>query len=505
MFWSHRSRMRYACVMMGVIAPIALPPALLATDWNPIGGNSSRNSVAASRGPTAADLLWETDSSSATHAVWADMPFVWGDYVFTSRVASVFDISNSSVIEAFDLHTGERLWTLQLPVNAAHPGWSNRVLGVRDGQLYVSRCGDGAPKPDTMYAVDPATGNVIWASQHLVHQSASETIAFADNGDIICNLRDVNGSTHRLARIDKNTGQTLWQSSYTVAASNGGAPAVSATNDRVYVWGVVTGGIGVRAYSLATGAFKYHTGPIDSSAGLAQHANPMVGPDGTLYANRIGEALVAFDETGVALVEKWRVPMGASVFGTNAVGPNGLVYTIDQSGYIIAIDPTWGAVIHSTPIPVPDVQSMPANFQFLIDVAGRVYVNNGTVDNGLGDVGRIVCYTPDLQTMLWSDVVAEIGRGGPALGDDGILVVCDAGYTIRAYQTPLPVIPGDLNCDEVVDGSDLSAFAQAVSDPIGYDTAHANCDAAAGDFNSDGSIDMNDIADFVACVLSGGC
>ncbi len=500
-----RQRPRTLCVTAFVLITSLSLAQSHAGDWNPIGGNSARDSVATNRGPVDADLLWETNSSTATYSFWADMPFVWGDFVFTSRVESIFDISGSSVIEAFDLRTGARVWTIQLPVNAAHPGWSNRILGVRDGQLYVSRCGDGAPKPDTMYAVDPATGNVIWASQHLVHHSASETVAFAENGDIICNLRDVSATTHRLARIDKDTGLTIWQSPYTVAASNGGAPAVSIANDRVYVWGVVTGGIGVRAYSLATGAFKYHTGPINSAAGLAQHANPMVGPDGTLYANRIGEAIVAYDETGVALVEKWRVAMGSSVFGTNAVGPNGLVYTIDQNGYIIAIDPTWGAIVHTTPNPVEDVQSMPANFQFMIDVTGRVYVNNGTVDNGLNAVGRIICYTPDLQTVLWSDVVAEIGRGGPALGDDGILVVCDAGYTIRAYQTPFVAMFGDLNCDEQVDGSDLAAFSQALSDRAGYDAAHPSCDAAAGDFNNDQMTNMDDIAGFVSCLLGGDC
>lgn len=503
MNWS-RSCARCLSIFSAFIL-IALPSPTKAADWNPIGGNSSRNSTATNRGPTGPDLLWETDAGSATNAVWADMPFVWGDYVFTSRVASVFDISNSSVIEAFNLHTGARLWTRQLPVNSAHPGWSNRVLGVHDGRVYVSRCGDGAPKPDTMYALDPATGSTVWSSQALVHQSASETIAFAGNGDIICNICNADGSNYRLARIDKDTGQTLWQSAYTVAASNGGAPAVCLANDRVYVWGVVTGGIGVRAYSLATGAFKYHTGPIDSSSGLAQHASPMVGPDGAVYANRVGEALIAYEDTGVAFIEKWRVPMGASVFGTNAVGPNGLVYTIDQDGYVIAIDPTWGAVIYATALPVPDVQTLPANFQFLIDSTGRVYVNNGTVDNGLGDVGRIVCYSADLQTVIWSDVVAEIGRGGPALGDGGILVVCDAGYTIRAYQTPFPVIPGDLNCDERVDGSDLAAFSQAISDPAGFEAAHSGCSAAAGDFNNDSVTNMDDIADFVSCLLSGGC
>ncbi|MCB9853022.1 MAG: PQQ-binding-like beta-propeller repeat protein [Phycisphaerales bacterium] len=495
---------RGACVAVAV-GLFSLPAATATADWNPIGGNSARNSVTTERGPVDADVLWETDSSSATYAVWADMPFVWGNFVFTSRVASVFDISGSSVIEAFDLHTGQRVWTKQLPVIPAHPGWSNRVLGVHDGQLYVSRCGDGAPKPDTMYALDPATGDVIWESQHLVHHSASETIAFAENGDIICNLREVNGTTHRLARIDRNTGLTLWQTPYTIAASNGGAPAVSVDSDRVYVWGVVTGGIGVRAYSLASGVFKYHTGPIDSSAGLAQHASPMVGPDGTLYANRVGEALIAYEDSGVSLVEKWRVPMGASVFGTNAVGPNGLVYTIDPGGYIIAIDPSWGAVIHRTLHPVLDIQTMPANFQFLIDAIGRVYVNNGTVDNGFNAVGRIVCYTADLHTLIWSDVVAEIGRGGPAMGDDGILVVCDSGNTIRAYQTPQPIIPGDLNCDTRVDGGDLEAFALAVSDPAGFDAAYPTCDAAAGDFNGDSQTDMDDIADFVACILDGGC
>lgn len=482
---------------------VALPA--FASDWNAVGGNASRDSFSHLQGPTAADILWETDASNATQSVWADAPFVWDHFVFTSRVASVFDISGSSVIEAFDLQSGERLWTKQLPIHPANPGWSNRVLGVNDGQLYVSRCGDGAPRPDTMFALDPATGDVIWESADLVHHSASESVAFASNGDIICNLRYVSATTHRLARIDRNTGLTIWQSPYTVAASNAGAPTVHEANDRVYVWGVVPGGVGVRAYSLATGAFKYHSGAINSSAGLAQHASAMVGPDGTVYANRVGEALVAFEDSGVSMTEKWRVPMGASVFGTNAVGPNGLVYTVNQAGHIIAIDPVWGAIVHQTPIQVPDIQTMPANLQFLIDAAGRVYVNNGTVDNGLGDVGRIICYSADLQTILWSDVVEEIGRGGPALGDRGIMVVCDAGYTIRAYQTPIPVVPGDLTCDGFVDGADVAAFTTLLADPAAFELSYPSCDSMAGDFDDDGVATLTDAAEFVACVLNGGC
>ena len=503
--WSPPRRPRCRAAIFACLALVAAARPALSADWNAVGGNAARNSHTAERGPTAPDVLWETGAGQATYAVWADAPFVSENYVFTSRVASAFDISASSVIEAFALDSGARLWTVQLPVHDAHPGWSNRVLGVNQGQLYVSRCGDGTPRPDTMYALDPATGDVIWASDDLVHHSASESVAFTSDGDIVCNLRSAGAAVHRLARVDHETGETIWQTPYTVAASNAGAPAVDEAHDRVYVWGVVTGGIGVRAYSLATGAFKYHTGPIASAAGLAQHASPMVGPDGAVYANRVGEALVAFEDSGTSLVEKWRVPMGASVFGTNAIGPNDLIYTVDPVGHIIAIDPAWGAIRHRTPMPVPDIQTMPANLQFVIDGAGRVYVNNGTVDNGFNAVGRVVCYTADLQTVLWSDVVESIGRGGPALGSGGTLVVCDAGYTIRAYQTPFHTTPGDLNCDGAIDGQDLSAFTTLLIDASAFDLANPGCDPSAADFDADGLTTTADTAGFIQCLLSGGC
>jgi hypothetical protein len=65
------------------------------------------------------------------------------------------------------------------------------------------------------------------------------------------------------------------------------------------------------------------------------------------------------------------------------------------------------------------------------------------------------------------------------------------------------LVPGDLNCDGVVDFGDINPFVLALSDPAGYQAAFPNCDILNGDCSGNGSVDFDDINPFVA-ILSGG-
>lgn len=60
---------------------------------------------------------------------------------------------------------------------------------------------------------------------------------------------------------------------------------------------------------------------------------------------------------------------------------------------------------------------------------------------------------------------------------------------------------GDMNCDQVVNLSDVPAFASALLQPIGINL----CNAPTADMNGDGFVDGRDIAPFITCVLGGGC
>ena len=64
-----------------------------------------------------------------------------------------------------------------------------------------------------------------------------------------------------------------------------------------------------------------------------------------------------------------------------------------------------------------------------------------------------------------------------------------------AFHDPLK---GDLNCDFWVNFDDINPFVQLLSDPAGWQAAHADCPMSNGDCNGDGRVDFDDINAFVA-------
>jgi hypothetical protein len=67
------------------------------------------------------------------------------------------------------------------------------------------------------------------------------------------------------------------------------------------------------------------------------------------------------------------------------------------------------------------------------------------------------------------------------------------------YQQPL--VPGDLNCDFVIDFDDIDAFTLALVDPRGYSEVYPDCDADLADIDNDGDVDFDDIDPFVALLV----
>ncbi|MEW6251005.1 MAG: hypothetical protein AB1716_10190, partial [Planctomycetota bacterium] len=60
------------------------------------------------------------------------------------------------------------------------------------------------------------------------------------------------------------------------------------------------------------------------------------------------------------------------------------------------------------------------------------------------------------------------------------------------------VLPGDLDCNGLVDFNDITPFVQILSDPAGWQVAHPNCPWENGDTDGNELVDFNDINPFVA-------
>lgn len=398
------------------VAAAAAAPA--AAQWQVgVGGVPSRHSLSTQNGPGAADPLWQHTQNTTV----AQQAVIDGDLVVVNRLFNLGDTLHGTRIEGYDLDTGAKLWSVELPVSFPD-AWRSRVTGIRDGHVYATRSGN--TNAEFLYALSPLDGSIVWTSDDLITETTTESVCFAPDGDVITTG---SGFSHRLVRIDRDTGDTVWVTPGTCPTSGGCDPVVF--GDRVYMWeATATAGPKITAVDLATGVVQYSAPGI--VGGLIQQVAPFVGPDGTVYAprtqnNPITDFLVAYTDTGAALVEQWRVPLGFVPFASFGVGPDGSVYSYSPAREIQRLDPATGA-LRDASAPVPGDPSFSP--RMAIDRDGTVYLTNGGFAGG-----RLLAYAPDL-APLWNVAVPGVNVGGPALGEDGTLVVCSTTGTVRAYR-----------------------------------------------------------------------
>ena len=83
-----------------------------AGDWNVgVGGNTARNCQFDAFGPADAELLW----SGGNYAQYSSQAVIEGDYVLMHRRENPDDTFHGTPLLAYDLHTGEELWSTELP------------------------------------------------------------------------------------------------------------------------------------------------------------------------------------------------------------------------------------------------------------------------------------------------------------------------------------------------------------------------------------------------------
>ena len=208
-------------------------------------------------------------------------------------------------------------------------------------------------------------------------------------------------------------------------------------------WAVVPGGGGVWRYGIGGGgtAYTVHTDPAPGLSGINMGGSNSWGPHPTSS-----------------------LPFQTYLTGTGVNGGNDDSLWLKDAG-------------HSPLLIVRDGDSF--------DIGGGVMRTIGTIVTSPG-TNRQSGYNANRQMVIGLGFVG---------GTSGIFTA----------NIPVPAMPGDMNCDQAVNGQDIAAFALAVLDPATYAARFSGCPILNGDSNQDNITNAGDSESFVACVLAGGC
>ena len=138
-------------------------------------------------------------------------------------------------------------------------------------------------------------------------------------------------------------------------------------------------------------------------------------------------------------------------------------------------------------------------------------IGSYTSSGGASSAGKIEIYSGADGSLLRSmtSTLANIQLGFDAVGlgevnsDCAIDFLCSAANGNRVYiigGNPT-LIPGDLNCDCLVNASDIVPFVLALLDPAAYQSGYPGCDIHRADVNGDSVIDGRDISEMIRRLL----
>lgn len=402
-----------------------LSPFGVSQDWGNYGGNNSRNGLTSEIGPDSADLLW---SNSDDFSIITWHPFIHDNKVYTVRESGFPQNGGNAndAIVCYDLDTGLELWrtTLSFGGNTSTE-WIAWIGAVRDGRVYASRSSTSQPQP--MKALDATTGNLLWTSAATTEAWAHDGIVFAPNGDLIL------GDYLSISRIDHTIGSTVWSTARSCPVSGNCGAAANAT--AVYIDEPEPGGNVITKVDIATGAILYSS-PL--MAGFTDQNAPFMNTAGDIVYfsrtqnNTLTDFLFAFEDTGSSLQYLWDRPVRWTTSHEHGVGPDGSIYTFTQLDEFVRLDPLTGNIMNNagilSPLGSPNLSPKTA-----VDALGKVYVSNGWANTPDND-GRLWAFNADLSQNLFTLTLDRQNAGGPALGAQGTLVVCDRD-AVYAYRS----------------------------------------------------------------------
>ena len=368
-----------------------------AQNWPTVGGNNQRNGLTEMTAPNdISSPFWTVSSSSS---VIGNSVYTYGNKFVNTRV--VFSPSYIGKVECRSLVDGSLLWEQQISDSSIMYS-----VGFNEFAVYAHDY-----KTDSLYALSTVDGSVLWVTSEYMFGGKSG-ILFACNGDPIILGR----------RLDKFTGQTIWQ--YNYIAPVGPDAGYAMFGDTYYHWkGGITSPKTVFALDAETGDFKYETVSLPGDGD--QEIPLTIGSDGTIYIARDGGLLYALEDNGSGINIKWTYTPLTSITGSLASDLNGNIYLVDGSK-IRKLNAEDGSVIDSSQV------TLTAGFlnKITVDAEGKVIVCNSEAGGG-----KYYCFSSDLQTLIWELTVPYNYYCGASLGKEGVMVIAGAGTQIKAYKS----------------------------------------------------------------------
>lgn len=453
------------CLVLGLLAANAH------ADWSNLGGNPGRNGLTSAVGPATPKLRW----SGAPLSLIAWTPIVEGNRVFNIRqtvAESPLLDPNNSMLYAFDLATGNQLWTYEFPWE---PGdWTMVLYGARDGRVYAGRAGDGLSHSSQIHCLDAATGKLLWASAcGACAPAMSDGIVFTENGDLIAL------AGYSIRRIDGSSGNVVWTAPHQFSITGSSGPALVANS--IYVHEKGPGNtVRIGCLDASTGSKRYSSETIPV---FWTQTEVFAGSDGMVFFPVVPrfspetDRIYAYQDTGTGLVLRWSAPC-AALGGEHGITADGGVIFVNYDGFLEIRDQLTGKLRATSSVPVAVVPTFLTSPHIVVDGEGKIFFGNG------GFPGTVFAFNPDL-SLRWTVEVPNLNEGGPVLASDGTLLIAGVGTDFRAYYDP-GCAAADLNCDGSVNAQDLAVLLAEWGG------------SGSADLNNDGLVNGQDLAIFLA-------
>lgn len=201
------------------------------------------------------------------------------------------------------------------------PGSISRSIAAADGVVYAGSGGGPASDNGTLWAVDAASGQVLWSADLEPGNTSSPTVA--DGKVYVGSGLDGGAAGHHVYVLDAETGQPAWAAPF-------GAPT-----DEVLLLGAVAGG---RVYVTGTGGLLY---VLDTTSGTLQWSLPIKSAQ-TPNAGLVGNVLyVTSDDRRVHAIdvtrraELWSVQVSGTPSAPAVI--DGGIFVNTSSGEVIRI------------------------------------------------------------------------------------------------------------------------------------------------------------------------
>jgi outer membrane protein assembly factor BamB len=391
-----------------------------------------------------------------------------------------------------------RRWRVTLPAQVSYPL-------IAEGEVFVTT-GDNSTSVRSLYALDQATGQVVWSRTLPITYPWSN--AAYDDGRIFVVGNTVCCSGGLMFAYSAATGDLLWTSQLTGQYMFSSPP--TAANGIVYVGGA---GIGGTVYAVRESDGRLLA---TSSVMNGDQSSPALSADGVFVSYACNQAYGFAQATLAPLWHYSTFCEGGG--GKTPVYADGRLYTRDFYGDLV-LDTATGAFIRNygptngggyapavdqnaifTTFPAQALTAQSLDGTPLWSFAGDGQLNSTplVVNSGVGRLvivgswtGRLYALDAASGTPVWStDVGAPIsGSGesgvsepGAGLGVGQGLIVVPAGKTLSAYATdttpPVITIPGTVTVTATSSSGAVVTFNVTATDPD--DVATVTCAPSSG-------------------------